>query len=102
MADESGRDDVGWGLGLDRLVPERGGDCGCQPPVILIGWLANPGLAGVLFTIAVPVYVTLSLRGAYRTGIVTSFLRMLVLSIFWLFAVSILSVGVVIASALSV
>ena len=69
---------------------------------ILIGWLANPGLAGILFTIAVPVYVTLSLRGAYQTGFITSFLRMLVLSIFWLFAVSILSVGVVIASALSV
>ena len=69
---------------------------------ILIGWLAYPGLAGILFTIAVPVYVTLSLRGAYQTGFIASVLRMLVLSIFWLFAVSILSVGVVIASALSV
>lgn len=69
---------------------------------ILIGWLTNPGLAGTLFAIAVPVYVTFSLRGAYQTGIITSFLRMIVLSIFWLFAVSILSVGVVVASALSV
>lgn len=69
---------------------------------ILLGWLFSPALGVPLFFLALPVYVTFSLRGAYRSGFVSSFLRMLVLSFFWLIGISVLSIGVAITSVLSV
>ena len=69
---------------------------------MLVGWLLSPGLASAFFFIALPVYVTFSLKGAYRSGFISSFLRMIVLSIFWLFGVTFLSIGVAFTSALSV
>ena len=69
---------------------------------VLLGLVTGPGWASSVFFIALPVYVTFSLRGAYRSGFLTSFLRMLVLSLFWIIGVSVLSVGVVITSVMSV
>ena len=69
---------------------------------MLVGLVIGAGTASALFFLALPVYVTLSLRGAYRSGIISSFFRMLVLSLFWIIGVSVLGVGVVIASVLSV
>lgn len=69
---------------------------------VLVGLVAGPGTASAIFFIVLPVYVTLSLRGAYQRGYFTSFLRMLFLSFVWLIGVSLLSVAVVITSALSV
>ena len=63
---------------------------------ILGGWSAG------FFFIALPVYTMFSLRGAYRSGIITSFLRMCVLSVFWIVSLSVLMVGVIAMSAMSV
>lgn len=69
---------------------------------MLGGLVIGSDLATLAFFIAIPVYVTFSLRGAYQSGFFTSFLRMMLLCIFWVIALSVLSIGVVVASALSV
>lgn len=63
---------------------------------LLGGWSAG------LFFLAVPVYTMLSLRGAYGTGYITSFLRMVLLSLFWLICLTVLIVIVLAISASSV
>ncbi len=60
------------------------------------------GLSAALFFLAVPVYTWLSLRGAYGSGYFTSFLRMLVLTLFWLTCLVVLVVTVLAISAMSV
>lgn len=54
------------------------------------------------YFLAIPVYTTLSLRGAYGTGIFSAFLRMLFLIFFWLVCLLSLVVTIFVISALSV
>lgn len=69
---------------------------------MLLGLAVGPGVASAIFFIALPVYVLLSLRGAYRTGYFMSFARMVLLSIFWLMSLIILMIGILAVSALSI
>ncbi|WP_084398633.1 DUF3667 domain-containing protein [Henriciella aquimarina] len=70
--------------------------------VIGLSLVAGAGTASGIFFIAMPIYVLLSLRGAYGTGFFMSFIRMVLLCTFWIVSLSFLMVGVLIASALSI
>jgi hypothetical protein len=61
------------------------------------GWVA-----GLYYSIALPVYTMFSMRGAYGTGYLQAFLRMMVLSFFWLVSLTALIVALVILSLLAV
>lgn len=69
---------------------------------ILAGtWFAG-GIAPALFFIILPIYVLLSLRGAYGTGFFLSFVRMVFLLTFWTIGMSLLTAFAFFASILSV
>ena len=61
------------------------------------GWVA-----GLYYSIGLPLYTMLSMRGAYGTGYVQAFLRMMTLSFFWLISLGVLIIAVVILSLLAI
>ena len=68
---------------------------------ILLGFVIGSQAALLLFLAALPFYVTLSLKAAYRSGYLVSLARMIFLFVFWTVALALLLVGVFIASAFS-
>ena len=69
---------------------------------ILISFVVGSQAATTLFLLALPFYVTMSLKAAYRSGFLVSLVRMVLLFIFWTIAFVLLLLGVFIASAMSV
>lgn len=68
---------------------------------LLVGGAGAPDTAAAGFFLAVPVYVTFSMRGATGAGFIPSVFRMILLLFFWLIALLFLMIGILIASALT-
>lgn len=64
---------------------------------LLGGWVA-----GLYYSLALPIYTMFSMRGAYGTGYVQAFLRMVTLSFFWLISLVILLFALIVLSLLAV
>ena len=64
---------------------------------LLGGWVA-----GLYYSLALPVYTMFSMRGAYGTGYLQAFLRMVVLSFFWLISLLVLMFALIVLSLLAV
>ena len=64
---------------------------------LLGGWVA-----GLYYSLALPLYTMFSMRGAYGTGYLQAFLRMVVLSFFWLISLVVLLFALIVLSLLAV
>ncbi|HIG23664.1 MAG TPA: DUF3667 domain-containing protein [Henriciella marina] len=64
---------------------------------LLGGWVA-----GLYYSLALPIYTMFSMRGAYGTGYVQAFLRMVTLSFFWLISLVVLLFALIVLSLLAV
>ncbi|MEM5516864.1 DUF3667 domain-containing protein [Henriciella sp. AS95] len=68
---------------------------------VVLSLATGPGVWGV-FLLVVPIYVLLSLRGAYGTGFFMGFLRTALLGFVWLIGLSVLTAFTFLASVFSV